>query len=50
MNLESILFVLAPLFVFILGVLFIPVLVKPKINKSNNTFKAIEDLEKKYIY
>ena len=50
MNLESFLLILAPLSIFILGVLIIPNIVKPKSNELNDSFKLINEFEKKYIY
>ena len=50
MNLESFLFVVAPLILFVSGVLIISHMGK-KINRnSSSTFDLIDDLEKKYIY
>ena len=50
MNLESLLFVVAPLTVFVSGVLSISHMGKKIYRKSNSTFDLINDLEKKYIY
>ena len=50
MKLESFLIIVAPLTVFVVGVLIIPYLSKPRIKSRNETFKAIDDFEKKYIY
>ena len=50
MTLESFLFVLAPLFIFILGVLIIPSISRPKSNEIRDPNKLINEFEKKYIY
>ena len=50
MNLESLLFVVAPLMLFVTGVLTISYMGKRINNKSDSTFEIIDDLEKKYIY
>lgn len=50
MNLESLLMVIAPLSLFLFGVLFISYLGKRVNIKSNSAYKMIDDLEKKYIY
>ena len=50
MTLESILLILAPLSIFILGVLIIPYITKPKNKELNDSFKLINEFEKKYIY
>jgi len=50
MTFESLMFILAPLFLFVLGVLIIPQIVKPKNMKLDDSYKLINDLEKKYIY
>ena len=50
MTLESILLILAPLSVFILGVLTIPYITKPKSKNLSNSYKLINEFEKKYIY
>lgn len=50
MTLESNMLVIAPLLLFIVGVLIIPLLVKPRIKNSTQVNKLIDELEKKYIY
>ena len=50
MNLESFLFVVAPLILFVTGVLTISYMGKHINKKSETTFEIIDDLEKKYIY
>ena len=50
MTLESFLMIVAPLFVFVTGVLIIPNFIKLKKSKTINTYKIIDELEKKYIY
>ena len=50
MTLESFLLILAPLSVFILGVLIIPYFSKPKSKDLIDSHKIISELEKKYIY
>tara|TARA_B100000073_G_C23703787_1_gene561446 strand:- start:813 stop:965 length:153 start_codon:yes stop_codon:yes gene_type:complete len=50
MNQESILLIVAPLTLFLVGVLIIPFLSKPRNKSRYETFKAIDDFEKKYIY
>ena len=47
---ESFLIVIAPLVLFVLGVLVIPIVVKPRIKASDQNFKLIDEIEKKYIY
>ncbi len=50
MTLESFLLILAPLSIFILGVLIIPHIAKPKAKELRNSYKLINEFEKKYIY
>ena len=50
MNFYSFIYILAPLFVFIIGVLLIPSIVKPRNKALKESFKLINELEKKYIY
>ena len=50
MTIESFLMIIAPLSLFIIGVLFIPNLMRINNPKSNVTYKLIDELEKKYIY
>ena len=50
MNLDSLLFVVAPLTLFVSGVLIISHMGKKIYTKSSSTFDLIDDLEKKYIY
>ena len=50
MTLESFLLILAPLSMFILGVLIIPYITKPKSKDLIDPYKIISDFEKKYIY
>ena len=50
MTLESFLLILAPLSMFILGVLIIPYITKPKSKDLIDPDKIISDFEKKYIY
>ncbi len=50
MNLESLLFIVAPLILFVSGVLLISHMGKRINKKSNSAFELIDDLEKKYIY
>ncbi len=50
MTLESFLLVLAPLFIFIIGVLIIPYISKPKSKKLIDSYEIINEFEKKYIY
>ena len=50
MTLESFLLIIAPLSIFILGVLIIPYIAKPKRKKLIDPQKIISDFEKKYIY
>ena len=50
MTLESFLLIVAPLSIFILGVLFIPFFAKPKTKKLLDSYKLINEVEKKYIY
>ena len=50
MTLESFLLILAPLSTFILGVLLIPYISKPKSKDLTNSYKLINEFEKKYIY
>ena len=50
MNLDSLLFVIAPLTLFVTGVLIISYMGKRFSKKSNSAFDLIDDLEKKYIY
>ena len=50
MTLESILLILAPLSLFILGVLTIPYITKPRSKNLSNSYKLINEFEKKYIY
>ena len=47
---ESFFLILAPLFFFLLGVLIIPYISKPKSNGLSDSYKLINELEKKYIY
>ena len=50
MNTEAFLFIIAPLTLFVFGTLLIPSFSKNKNKKLNDSFKLINDLEKKYIY
>ena len=50
MNLESFLFVIAPLSLFTIGVLVISHFGQRINKKSDKAYKLIDDLEKKYIY
>jgi len=50
MTQESLLLILAPLSVFILGVLIIPYITKPKSKELIDSYKLINEFEKKYIY
>ena len=50
MNSESLLLILAPLSLFIMGVLIIPYITKPRSKKLIETYKLISEFEKKYIY
>ena len=50
MNLESFFLILAPLSIFIFGVLIIPYISKPKSKKLIESYKLINEFEKKYIY
>ena len=50
MNLESLLFVIAPLSLFVFGVLFISHIGKRISIKNSTDYKLIDDFEKKYIY
>jgi len=50
MNLESLVFIIAPISLFVFGVLFISNMGKRINKKSVSAFKLIDDLEKKYIY
>ena len=50
MTLESFLLILAPLSIFIFGVLIIPYISKPKSKELIDPHKIISDFEKKYIY
>ena len=50
MNLESLLFIIAPLTLFVSGVLLISYMGKKINTKSSSTFDLIDDLEKKDIY
>tara|TARA_B100000945_G_C19996660_1_gene419113 strand:- start:282 stop:434 length:153 start_codon:yes stop_codon:yes gene_type:complete len=50
MNSESFLFILAPLALFVLGVIFIPLLLKPKNKSLNDSYELINEFERKYIY
>ena len=50
MTIESFFLILAPLFLFLLGVLIIPYISKPKSNGLRDSYKLINELEKKYIY
>jgi len=50
MTLESFLLIVAPLSIFILGVLIIPYITKPKTLKLSDSYKLINEFEKKYIY
>ena len=50
MTQESFLLILAPLFIFIFGVLIIPYISKPKSKELIDPQKIISDFEKKYIY
>ena len=50
MTLESFLLILAPMSIFIFGVLIIPYISKPKSKELNDPHKIISDFEKKYIY
>ena len=50
MTLEPFLMIIAPLFIFVAGVLFIPYIMRSKKITSVNKYKLIDELEKKYIY
>ena len=50
MTQESFLLIIAPLSMFILGVLIIPYFTKPKSKELIDPHKIISDFEKKYIY
>tara|TARA_Y100001978_G_C23622883_1_gene399403 strand:+ start:417 stop:569 length:153 start_codon:yes stop_codon:yes gene_type:complete len=50
MNLESFLLVIAPISVFVFGVLFISFMGRELEQSKDKTFKLIDELEKKYIY
>ena len=50
MIIDSFLFLIAPLIVFVLGVLSLPLIFKSKIDTKKDSYKLIDDLEKKYIY
>ena len=50
MPFDSFLFLIAPLIVFVVGVLSLPLIFKPKTDTSRDSYKLIDDLEKKYIY
>ena len=50
MTLESFLLIIAPLSIFILGVLIIPNISKPKTKDLIDSYKLINEFEKKYIY
>ena len=50
MTIESFLLILAPLSIFILGVLIIPYIAKPKSDELIDPQKIISEFEKKYIY
>ena len=50
MTLESFLMIVAPLSLFIFGVLIIPFISKNNLNSKEKAFKLIDDFEKKYIY
>ena len=50
MALEPFLMIIAPLFIFVTGVLFIPYIMRSKKIKSINKYKLIDKLDKKYIY
>ena len=50
MTLESFLLIIAPLSIFIFGVLIIPHISKPKSKEFIDPHKIISDFEKKYIY
>tara|TARA_Y100000589_G_C27158205_1_gene631675 strand:+ start:1206 stop:1358 length:153 start_codon:yes stop_codon:yes gene_type:complete len=47
---EPFLFIIAPLFLFILGVVLISSYGKAKNKTLIDSYKIIDDLEKKYIY
>tara|TARA_B100000963_G_scaffold233822_1_gene204251 strand:+ start:160 stop:312 length:153 start_codon:yes stop_codon:yes gene_type:complete len=50
MTLESFLIIVAPLLLFIFGVLIIPYISKPKGEELIDPHKIISEFEKKYIY
>ena len=50
MTLEAFLLILAPLSIFVLGVLIIPYITKPKSKELIESYKLINEFEKKYIY
>ena len=50
MTLESFLLIVAPLCLFIVGILIIPHISKPKSNELIDSYKLINEFEKKYIY
>tara|TARA_Y100000589_G_scaffold311199_1_gene330326 strand:- start:1707 stop:1859 length:153 start_codon:yes stop_codon:yes gene_type:complete len=50
MTLEPFLLILAPLSIFILGVLIIPSIAKPKSRDLSDSYEIINQIEKKYIY
>lgn len=50
MTSESILMIIAPLFIFVVGVLLIPYTNRYRVNKTSNAYKLIDEIEKKYIY
>lgn len=50
MSIDSFLFLIAPLILFVVGVLSLPLIFKPKTDTRRDLYKLIDDLEKKYIY
>ena len=50
MNSESLLFIIAPLSLFVFGVMFISYIGKRINIKNSSDYKLIDDFEKKYIY
>ena len=50
MNNLSLYMIVAPLSLFIIGVLIIPYLTKPRKLDAKDSFKLIDEFEKKYIY
>tara|TARA_Y100001978_G_scaffold199492_1_gene213909 strand:+ start:1439 stop:1591 length:153 start_codon:yes stop_codon:yes gene_type:complete len=50
MYLNSFLFVIAPISLFVFGVLFISYMGKGLEQSTDKTFKLIDEFEKKYIY